>query len=188
VNVTWYVARASGMVAWFFLAASVLWGLGVTTRILQDRRKPGWLLDLHRWLGGLALSFTVIHLIGLWFDEYVEFGLREFFVPFASEWRPKAIAWGVVAFYLLVAVQVTSLMQRKLPKEVWRGIHLTSFVMFFAAGIHAGLSGTDMTRGFYRWSTVTLIGLGMVAMLYRFLAGTVRAAAKKAREERDRVG
>ena len=54
----WFTARASGIVAWGLAAASVVWGLALSTRLLGRRPRPGWLLDLHRFLGGLALSFT----------------------------------------------------------------------------------------------------------------------------------
>ena len=36
----WYVARASGIVAWVLLAASVLWGLAITTRVMNGRPRP----------------------------------------------------------------------------------------------------------------------------------------------------
>ncbi|MDH4119332.1 MAG: hypothetical protein OEW30_18270, partial [Acidimicrobiia bacterium] len=75
-KVWWYVARSSGLVAWLLLAAAVVWGLLLSTRILQERRKPAWLLDLHRWLGGLSVVFTGAHLAGLVLDSYVEFGPR----------------------------------------------------------------------------------------------------------------
>ncbi|HEY0396749.1 MAG TPA: ferredoxin-NADPH reductase, partial [Acidimicrobiia bacterium] len=54
----WYVARSAGLVAWALLAASVLWGLALSTKILSPKVRPNWILDLHRWLGGLALVFT----------------------------------------------------------------------------------------------------------------------------------
>jgi len=34
----------------------------------------------------------------------VHFGPAQLLIPLASAWRPGAVAWGIVAFYLLVAV------------------------------------------------------------------------------------
>ncbi len=45
-------------------------------------------------------------------------------IPFASNWRPAAVVGGVVGLYLLVAVEVTSLLMRKLPRRWWHRIHL----------------------------------------------------------------
>jgi predicted ferric reductase len=181
MNLWWFLARAGGMVAWGMLGLSVLWGLAASTAILQQRRKPGWLLDLHSWLGGLAVTFTIIHVIALIGDEYVEFGLQEILVPLTSEWRPVAVAWGVVSLYLLIAIQLTSLLRRHLPKRLWRWVHLTSFVLFFTSGIHAGMAGTDTANLVYRWATVSLTSVTMVAIFYRVFAGTVRHNAQRAR-------
>jgi hypothetical protein len=39
----WYVARASGLVAWALLAGSVVWGLLMTSKIMRRRVKNSWL-------------------------------------------------------------------------------------------------------------------------------------------------
>jgi sulfoxide reductase heme-binding subunit YedZ len=173
-QIWWYLARASGLVAWLFLAVAVIWGLLLSTRLLQDRRRPAWLLDLHRWLGGLAVTFTAIHLGGLVADTYEHFGFREIAIPFASEWRPEAVAWGVVGLYLLVAVQATSLLMRRLPRRLWKGVHYLSFVLFFLASMHAAAAGTDASTPWYRLASTLIISITLFATLYRFLTGSRR--------------
>ena len=84
----WYVARSGGIVAWALLAASVLWGLALSTKALGKRPHPNWLLDLHRFLGGLALVFTGVHVGALVLDSYLSFGLMQLLVPFTSSYRP----------------------------------------------------------------------------------------------------
>src|SRR4051812_6195183 len=111
----WYVARASGFVTWGLLTASMLWGFLTATRILGRRPRPSWVLDLHRFFGGLAVVFVAVHLAGLFLDSYVEFTFPDLFVPFVSEWRPVAMALGITAFYLLLAVEITSLLKQRLP-------------------------------------------------------------------------
>ena len=110
----WYVARAAGIVAWALLAASVLWGLAMTTRALGPKPKRPWLLDLHRFLGGLALVFTAIHVVAIMGDSYVHFGLAEALVPLASKWHPIPVAFGIVGIYLLAAVEFTSLLRSRI--------------------------------------------------------------------------
>ena len=142
-QVWWHLARSSGIVAWGLLAASVLFGLALSTRALGRRPAPAWTADLHRGIGGMAVTFTGFHLLGLWADSTVEFGLGELFVPFLSEWRPGAVAWGIVAFYLLIAVELTSLLRRRVPTRAWRWVHLTSFPLYVAATAHLLTAGTD---------------------------------------------
>lgn len=139
----WYVARATGIVAWALLAATVWIGLALSTRALGKRPAPAWLLDLHRGLGGYAVVVTGVHLVGLVLDSYVDFGLVELLVPGASDWRPGPVAWGVVALYLLAAVEVTSLLRRRLSNTTWRRIHATSFPLVVVATIHLLTAGTD---------------------------------------------
>ena len=63
--------------------------------------RPNWLLDMHRWLGGTALAFTGVHVVALLADQYMHFGLSSILIPLASKWHPVAVAWGIVAAYLL---------------------------------------------------------------------------------------
>lgn len=155
----WYVARSGGIVALVLVAASVLWGLFLSSRYLAGGPKPKALLDLHRFLGGLSVTFTGLHLVGLALDQYVEFGLAELFVPFASSWRPAEVAAGVVAFWLLVAVQITSLAMKRLPRRLWKWVHLTSYLLLPLGLVHGITAGTDASTAWYRLGSAGLIGL-----------------------------
>ena len=141
----WYVARSAGLLAWALLTASVLWGLVLSTKAkaFGKRPRPNWMLDLHRFLGGLATVFTAVHVVAILLDSYVRFDLVAVLVPFASHWRPVPVAWGVAALYLLVAVELTSLAKRRLPRRVWRMVHFASFPLFVLATTHALTAGTD---------------------------------------------
>jgi methionine sulfoxide reductase heme-binding subunit len=142
-HLAWYVARAAGITAWALLSAAVIWGLLLSTRVLRGRPTPRWLLDLHRFLGGLAVAFTAVHVAGLVADDYLHFGLADVLVPFSSGWRPGAVALGVVGLWLLAAVEITSLLMSRLPRRWWHGIHLSSYALFWTATLHALLAGTD---------------------------------------------
>lgn len=146
----WWVARATGIVAWVMATAAVVWGLALSARLGRHKKLPAWLLDLHRYLGTLTLAFVAVHLIALVADDYVDFGLRELFVPMGSAWRPGAVTWGVLALYGLVVVEVTSWAMRRLPRRVWHGIHGTSYLVFVAATVHGALAGADRDHPWLR--------------------------------------
>lgn len=182
----WYTARAGGLVAWFLATVSVLWGLLVSGR-LSKRPKPAWVLDLHRFLGGLTVVFVAVHMFGLWADTFVRFGISELFVPFASTWKPAATAWGVVALYVLLAIELTSLLMRRIPRRIWHAVHLSSFGLFAMATIHALTAGTDATNpvvvGFAVVSTVAIVNLTALRVVSRRVgrapaAGRVGAATR----------
>ena len=176
----WYIARSTGIVAWALVAAAVIWGLLLTTRLLGGRPAPKWLLDLHRFLGGLAVAFTALHLVGLVADSYSHFGLAEILVPFASAWKPIPVALGVVALYLLIAVEATSLAMRHLPRRWWRGVHLTSFAVFWLATIHGITAGTDSGNPLLWIAYLLSAGLVIFLTLLRVLADR-RSPARRTR-------
>lgn len=163
-QLAWYVARSTGIVAWAVLTASVVWGLLLSTRLARGRPTPAWLTDLHRFLGGAALVFTGLHLAGLVADTYVQFGVADLLVPLASGWRPWSVAVGIVAFYLLVAVEVTSLLMRRLPRRWWRRVHLGSYLLFWLATFHFLLAGTDAGN------PLAVAGIDLVVALVVFLS------------------
>jgi len=168
----WYVARSSGLVGYALVTASVVWGLLVSTRSLSKRPGRGWLLDLHRHLGGLSVVFTAVHVAGLVADSYVHFGPSDVLVPLAARWHPVAVAWGVVAMYLLVAVEVTALLQRRLPRRFWRGVHMASFPLYVLATVHLATAGTDRTVAAVQW--LVLAGATVVVFLTAFRLLTPR--------------
>ena len=144
-QLAWYVARSTGLVGWALLTASVLWGLAISTKttIAGRRPRPSWMLDMHRYLGALATIFVGVHVLALIADSYVQFDLVSVLVPFASTWKPTAVAWGVVGMYLLLAVELTSLARVHLPRKVWRMVHFASLPLFVVATLHGLTAGTD---------------------------------------------
>jgi len=142
----WYTARAGGIVAWALLGASVVWGLWLSGRVRPFGARPAWILDLHRFLGGLATIFVGIHVASILLDSYTSFGLTDVLVPFASAWHPVAVAWGVVALWLLLAVELTSLARSHLPHRLWRRIHMAALPLFMLSTVHYLAAGTDATN------------------------------------------
>jgi predicted ferric reductase len=166
----WYVARATGIVAWSLLTLSMTWGLLLRTKILNGRPTPRWLLDLHRFLGGLSVVFVVVHLAGLVADSYTHFGPVELLVPLASSWRPAEVALGVVALYLLVAVEITSLLMRRLPRRLWRAVHMSSFATFLLSTLHAITAGTDARNSVLILAVNVAVATVLFLTLVRLLA------------------
>jgi DMSO/TMAO reductase YedYZ heme-binding membrane subunit len=163
MNLAWDIARAGGLVAWALATASVVWGLALSTRIARRRPWPAWLLDLHRFLGALAVIFTVVHVGAVLMDSYTSFGLADVLVPFAASWHPTAVAWGIVAFYVLVAVEVTSLLRSRIGKTWWRRTHFLSFGLFVFATVHAVMAGTD-TKTDLVLAAIVLLSLPVAAL------------------------
>lgn len=176
-HLAWYIARAGGIVAWLLLTASVMLGLLLSTRLATRWAGAAWLQDVHRFVSGLAIAFVGVHIAGLVADTYVHFGVADVLVPLASRWRPVAVAWGVVGMWLLVSVEITSLLRRRMPRRVWHAIHLTSYVTYVATTIHLLTAGTDAwTRPV---AALTVVATGTLTVVA--VTGVVRSGRRPAR-------
>lgn len=172
----WYTARASGLVTWALLASAMLWGLLLSSRALRSRLRQAWLLDLHRFLAAAAVVFLGIHVTSIVLDSYVHFGVVEVLVPFTGSWHPGAVAWGVAGLYLLLALEVTSLLRSRLPKRFWRATHFLSFPLFAVATVHGLTAGTD------RHTLAMQIGFIGVAAVITLLTAYRTAVAARDRD------
>jgi DMSO/TMAO reductase YedYZ heme-binding membrane subunit len=158
----WYAARSGGFVAWGLLSGSVIWGLMLSGKVRPGHVRPSWLLDLHRFLGGLAAVFTGVHVLTIMADSYTSFGPADVLVPFVSSWNPGAVAWGIVGMYLLAAVEITSLLKKRLTHRVWKRVHALSLPLFVTATVHLLTAGTDASNP---------IATGVVATVSLVIAG-----------------
>ena len=169
-EIWWYVARATGLVAWALAVGSLLLGLALATRAMGPKPRGPWLLSLHRWLGGLAVLFTAAHIGSLIADSFVTFDVVDVLVPFAAHWKPGAVAWGVVAFWLMVAIEVTSLLMARIPKRVWHAVHLSSYALAVLATIHGVAAGTDTGNPAVAWIVLGTIAAATFFLAYRRFA------------------
>ena len=180
-KIWWYVARAGGMIAALLLVGSLVLGVLLATRAMKSVDRPAWLLAMHRWFSTMTIVGTALHIVGLVADNFVHFGWREVLVPGASKWEPLAVGMGVVALYLMIAVYGTSMFMKKLPKRLWRQVHMTSYALVWLAIVHAALAGTDVTNRLYQAVAMLLTLAAVMAALLRVMLGRPRAGDKPAR-------
>ena len=119
-NGWWYLTRATGIVATVLAVAALVFGFFFSSRNTGDRRRPAWWLDLHNWLGGLALAFTAAHIVTVYLDKNSGIGVLAVLVPGAAHDATWAIAWGVIAAYLLAFAVFTSWPRKRFSRRVWR--------------------------------------------------------------------
>ena len=99
-------------------------------------------------------------------DTYVHFGPVNVLVPFTGSWHPDAVAWGILGVYALLAVEVTSLLRKRLPMNVWRKTHFLAFAAFGLTTLHAMTAGTDRRTAAMQLAVVTISTLiaGLTAL------------------------
>jgi sulfoxide reductase heme-binding subunit YedZ len=178
---TWLGIRASGVTAWGLLTAVVLWGLLLRTRLLGTGVKPPVLLNMHRWLGSLALAFLAIHLVLLVVDPVVAFTIPQLFIPGIAPWEPFAVSLGVIAMWLMLPVSVVGRIRQRLGKHgamIFAKTHLIAYSAWPLATAHYVLAGTDaMTE----WSIGLLITASALLIFGLIARGFVPAPARPQR-------
>ena len=65
-------------------------------------------------------------------------------MPFTGSWHPVAVAWGIVGMYLLLAIEITSLVRHRMSKRAWHAVHLLSYFLFATTTVHLLTAGTDV--------------------------------------------
>jgi len=183
--VWWYVARASGLLAWALLAASVIGGLLLGTQLARGRTRR-WTQGVHEFLGPLAVVFTVIHLSSVLASDQLRIGVQELIIPFVRPVNPAGQGCGVLAVYLLTALALTSSARAVLSWRWWRRLHLLAFPLFGLASAHTVLAGSDTSSPILHWaSLVAGLVILFLAVLRLFTARPAGAAAVAPAEPRD---
>lgn len=142
-SAAWQASRAAGLVSFALLWASVIWGLLASSRPFSARVSRAAIVDWHRILSTVALTFAGLHAAVLMLDSHAGYGITDLLVPFAAEDSPLATAMGVVAFELGIAVAVSFRFRKHLGMRVWRGLHMLAYPVFVLALAHFIAIGTD---------------------------------------------
>jgi methionine sulfoxide reductase heme-binding subunit len=139
----WLLARATGIVAYVLLTASVLAGLLVKSRPFGTAIKPAVAVDLHRTLAVLSLTALAGHGLALVLDHTVEIGLLALLVPGTAPYRTFWTGLGVLAGELMLVVYVSFGLRKRIGMRNWRRLHWTTYGAFTAATAHGLMAGTD---------------------------------------------
>jgi sulfoxide reductase heme-binding subunit YedZ len=138
----WYVARASGIVAYLLLSGSVVVGT-----LMSARARFTWpkfaVEGLHRFLTILTAIFVVLHGSALLLDRVVPISLAQVLVPLSAPYRPLAVGLGTAAAELMAAVGLTNMVRARLPRRLWRRVHYLTIAVWVFASLHALLAGSD---------------------------------------------
>jgi sulfoxide reductase heme-binding subunit YedZ len=143
MTVLWYVTRGTGVVALLLLTATVVLGIAGTARFEAPRWPRIMTAGLHRHLSLLAVAFVAVHVVTTVLDPFAPIGWTAAVVPFTSSYRPLWLGLGAVAFDLLLAVLVTSLLRARLGYRTWRAVHWLSYASWPVALWHGLGTGTD---------------------------------------------
>lgn len=173
----WYWTRGSGVAALILLTLVLAIGIAGSLRLRNDRWPRFLVVGLHRNLTLLTIVFVALHVTTTILDSYTPIRLRDAFIPFAGQYRPLWLGLGAVAFDLLLALTVTSLVRARIGYRSWRALHWLAYAAWPVALAHGLGTGSDARFGWLQ----LLTALCVLTVLGAVLARVSRSAAPAAR-------
>jgi len=163
----WYIARAAGLIGFMFLWLTVFLGLSIRNPLLKKIIAPIYSFNFHCFVAVMAVFWALVHGTSLLFDNMLGFGLKDIAVPFYAKTdlvNTNYLALGIMAFYAMIIMTVTSYLRNHLNHRLWRVLHFLNPVAFLFVVVHGYMIGTDMKNGYI--AGAYLISSGLLVLLY----------------------
>jgi len=168
----WYITRASGTVGYMLLAASTVWGLVLSAKLMPRVVPPSLSLAMHNYLSWMAIGLSMLHGLTLLFDGFYTYHPADLLVPFIGPYRPFWVGLGIIGFYLMVLTSASFWLRKQLGQRNWRMLHYLTFVAFLLVTFHGWIAGTDQVQ--LRLMYIASILLVSYLSLYRIQLAVAR--------------
>jgi predicted ferric reductase len=140
----WYLARASGFVAFLVLWFSVALGLIITNKMARLWNGGPLAVEMHQFTTWLAVGLALFHAFILLGDQYIQSTPAQVLLPFGYvNYKPEWVGVGQIAFYLTIVVAASFYFRKRMGYHTWRTLHYTSFVVYLLVTVHGVFAGTD---------------------------------------------
>lgn len=169
----WFLTRASGLTAYAVLTVTVLFGLLAKSRPFSRLRPPA-VTEVHKSLALTGLGALALHATSLVLDSTVKVTPAALVVPGLVTYRPLAVAVGVLAAWLFVAVTASFWLRKHIGARMWRRLHWLTFALFGLAAIHGVTAGTDTSQPWARGLYLGALGAVTAATAWRALVPPAR--------------
>jgi methionine sulfoxide reductase heme-binding subunit len=174
----WYASRGAGAVALVLLTVSVALGIA-EARMWRPARTPGFAIAaIHRTASLLAVVLIAIHVVTVSLDPFPPIGIVNGIVPFVTGYRTLWLALGTIAFDLLLAVAITSLLRTRLGYRAWRGVHWAAYASWPIALLHGLGAGSDAKTTWMLAIDAACVAAVLAAVAARLAAPGVPPAAR----------
>jgi hypothetical protein len=176
----WFASRVLGFIAYLAIVGSVVYGLLLSTGILDAIAHRPISFALHQDLASVGLGLAGVHGALLGLDRVMPFSPAELAAPFASPYRPLWVGFGQLAFYLSAVVVGSFYVRRRIGQRAWRLLHSVTFVAFIGATAHGVMTGTDTGAP---WAWVIYVGCAaLVAFLFIYRVALSIGRRRSSRE------
>jgi sulfoxide reductase heme-binding subunit YedZ len=165
----WVATRVTAFLSYFAITGSVVYGLLLSTKMLDAIAHRPVSFALHRDLAAIGLGLAGVHVVLLGLDATVPFSFAEMLVPFVAPYQPFWVGLGQLTFYLLGIVIASFYVRRRIGQRTWRLLHYLTFLSFVGATAHGIMSGSDTGTAWAWWSYVVATALVVFLTGYRIV-------------------
>lgn len=167
----WFLTRGTGAISLVLLTVTVALGVA-NVRRMRIADTPRFVLEMvHRNAALLAVSFVAVHVVTTLLDGFAPITLLDAVIPFKSAYRPIWLGLGTVAFDLLLAVMITSLIRRRMGYRDWKATHWLAYASWPVALVHGLGTGSDAKTHWMLLLTAGCIAIMLAAVATRVSAG-----------------
>ena len=163
----WYATRITALMSYLALSASTIYGLLLSTKLLDRATHRPISFTLHQDLGGVGVALALVHAAVLMIDRSVPYSPVEVVVPFAGPYRPLWVGIGQIAMGLSLLVLLSFYVRKRIGTRAWRTVHYLSFAAFVGATIHGLMAGSDTSAGWVYAGYLTLTVAVVFLTTYR---------------------
>jgi sulfoxide reductase heme-binding subunit YedZ len=170
MSTLWYLTRGTGAVSLLLLTVSVVLGILGPLRVSGGRWPRFAVETIHRDVSLLVMVILLLHIVTSVLDSFAPISLTAAVIPFISTYRPLWLGLGALAFDLLLALTVTSLIRRRIGYARWRFVHWFAYASWPVAVLHGLGTGSDTKIWWMLLLTVVCGAAVVVAVLVRVSA------------------
>jgi len=163
----WVFERLFAFLAYGAMTGSVVYGLLLSTKILDAIAHRPVTFALHQDLASFGVGFAGVHGMLLSLDRTVPFSLAQIAVPGLAPYAPLPVAAGQVAFYLSAVVIASFYLRRRIGQRAWRTLHYVTFLAYVGATVHGIAAGTDSATPGAWWLYVGSVTAVVFLLTYR---------------------
>ena len=165
----WYATRLLGLLSYLVITGSVIYGLLLSTGILDAIAHRTVSFTLHQDLSAIGLGLALVHAAMLTLDHSVPFSAAQVLVPFSGPYRPVWVGVGQLALYFSIVIVASFSMRKRIGQKRWRTLHYVTFLIFVAATAHGLMAGTDTAAPWAFWGYLLATAVVVFLTGYRIV-------------------
>ena len=186
-SLPWVFERLFAFLAYGAMAGSMVYGLLLSTKLLDAIAHRPISFALHQDLAAIGLGLAAIHGVLLGLDRTVPFSLAQILVPGMAPHAPVAVAVGQVSLYLMAIVVGSFYVRGRIGQKAWRALHYLTFLAWAGATAHGIATGTDSGSP---WAMALYLGSAVAVtflMTYRIILAREARAVRAGIRPPDRL-